>query len=284
MRDLIWLTAISGGTFATIYLLVTRGWFAFRTHLVALEQRLDQTLNRQLLLDIPASVAMGATGAAMLLAGGMLWWLFGSPLLMLLGIVLGGAGAHALLTHLEHKRRMHLERQIVDGITTMASGVRAGLNLVQSMQLLTHHATGPIRQEFAQLLKEYQLGVDLNRAMRHTSERIGSTYYRLLFTAVEAHRQRGGDLSQSLDRIADSIREIQRLEGRLRALTAQGRSQARYMAVLPLVILFILSGIFPQETAQLLTEPAGRVILLIAGLLILAGLMWIRRIMRIELS
>ncbi|MEX0741370.1 MAG: type II secretion system F family protein, partial [Phycisphaeraceae bacterium] len=201
----------------------------------------------------------------------------------LVGAAIAAMGIQMLLTHLEHKRRMHLERQIVDGITTMASGIRAGLNLVQSMDLLVQHAGGPIRQEFAQLLKEYELGIDLNRAMRHASERIGSTYYRLLFTAIEAHRQRGGDLGQSLDQIADSIREFQRLEGRLTALTAQGRSQARFMAVLPLGILFILGGIFPQETGQLLTEPVGRVILLIAGLLIAGGMVWIRRIMQVQM-
>lgn len=283
LRDVILLAAISGGTFATVYLLVARGWWWMRAHVVGLERRLDQTLNRQLLLEVSPRVAMAAAAVATVGFGLALWWLLGSPLLILLGVALGAIAVQAVLTHLEHKRRKHLDRQVVDGITTMASGVRAGLNLVQSMQLLVRHASGPIRQEFSQLLKEYELGIDLNRAMRNASERIASTYYRLLFTAIEAHRQRGGDMGQSLDRIADSIREIQRLEGRLEALTAQGRSQARFMAVLPLVILFILAGIFPHETHQLITEPIGRLILLTAGLLIAVGLVWIRRIMQVEM-
>jgi len=54
-------------------------------------------------------------------------------------------------------------------------------------------------------------------------------------------------MGQSLDRIADSIREIQRLEGRLESLTSQGRAQARFMAVMPIVILFILMAIFPKR-------------------------------------
>lgn len=283
MRDVIFLVTISAGTFATVYLLIARGWWSMRGQVGRLERRLDQTLNRQLLLDVSPRVAMATAGTGMVGLGLGLWWLLGSPLLILLGVALGAMAVQSVLSHLEYKRRKHLERQVVDGVTTMASGVRAGLNLVQSMQLLVRHSSGPIQQEFSQLLKEYELGIDLNRAMRNASERIGSTYYRLLFTAIEAHRQRGGDLGQSLDRIADSIREIQRLEGRLEALTAQGRSQARFMAVLPLVILFILAGIFPHETHQLIAEPIGRVILLTAGLLIAAGMYWIRRIMQVQM-
>lgn len=283
MRDAIWLTAISAGTFAAVYLMIASGWTILRDQLTKLERRLELTLNRQLLLNIPTRPALGAIAFAMFGTGLGLWWLLGSPLMIIIGIAAGAFLAQAVLAHLEHKRRKHLDQQIVDGITTMGSGVRAGLNLVQSMQLLVRHSTGPIRQEFSHLLKEYDLGIDLNRAMRNTSERIGSTYYRLLFTAIEAHRQRGGDLSESLDHIADSIREIQRLEGRLEALTAQGRSQARFMAILPVVILFILAGIFPQETHQLIAEPIGRIILLISAGLIATGLFWIRRIMQVQM-
>jgi len=188
-----------------------------------------------------------------------------------------------VLNHLEEKRLQRLNEQIVDGITTLASGVRAGLNLVQSCQLLVKNSTGPIKQEFGQLLREYELGVDLNSAMHNASDRIGSSYYRLLFTAIQAHRDRGGDMGQSLDRIADSIREIQRLEGRLDALTAQGRSQARFMALMPFVIVFILWTIAPADTAKLLTDPVGRLIMMAALGLIAVGFVWIRRIMQVDI-
>ncbi|MHC4993420.1 MAG: type II secretion system F family protein, partial [Planctomycetota bacterium] len=135
----------------------------------------------------------------------------------------------------------------------------------------------------AQLLREYELGVDLKAAMRNASDRIESSYYRLLFTAVQAHRERGGDLAISLDKIGDSIREIQRLEGRLDALTAQGRSEARFMGVMPFVIVGVLWVISPTDTAKLWTEPVGRLISLLAGGMIVAGFIWIRRIMRVDL-
>jgi tight adherence protein B len=188
-----------------------------------------------------------------------------------------------IFRHLETKRKKRLDEQIVDGITTLASGVRAGLTLVQSMQLLVRNSTGPLKQEFRQLMREFDLGIDLHQAMRNTSDRIGSVYYRLLFSAIQAHRDRGGDMGQSLDRIAESVREIQRLEGRLDAITAQGRAQARFMGIMPFVIIGILWLISPDDTSKLLTEPLGRVLLMIALVMIGVSFMWIRRIMQVDI-
>ncbi len=165
----------------------------------------------------------------------------------------------------------------------MASGVRAGLNLVQSMQLLVTNQTGPIKQEFGQILREYEMGMDLNQAMRQASDRIGSQLYRLTFTAIEMHRLRGGDSGESMDRIAESIREIQRLEGKLDAITAQGRVQANMMAMMAVVIIVMMMVIFPDDTQMLFTEPAGRIILLFAIGLITAGYLWIKKIMQVDI-
>jgi tight adherence protein B len=151
------------------------------------------------------------------------------------------------------------------------------------MELLVKNSQGPIKQEFAQLLREYQMGLDLNQAMRNAANRIGSSHYRLLFTAIEMHRQRGGDVGQSLDRIAEAIREIQRLEGKLETLTAPGRTQARMMAGISIVILGILYSIDPEGVRLLFSEPRGRIVLLVVATMMIAGFAWIRRIVAIDL-
>ncbi len=150
------------------------------------------------------------------------------------------------------------------------------------MELLLEHHRGPIRQEFAQLLREYQMGMDLNQAMRNASNRIGSPLYRLTFTAIEMHRLRGGDTAQSLERIADSVREIDRLEGKLDALTSQSRTQATMMAVMPIVFIVLLWMIDPEGIEQLFTHSLGRIMLLIVVALIVGAFLWIRRIMAVD--
>lgn len=282
-QDLVYLPIISLCGFAATYLLVRHGYGWARAAIKKQERRYDMVLNRQLLLNVPPRTAMGlaAVGVTML---GLIGFLLGERWeYFLVAAGLGLFLPHMVITHIEQKRRQKLDEQLVNGITSLASGVRAGLTLVQSMELLVRNSTGPIKQEFQHLLREYGLGIDLHKAMQNTSERIGSAHYRLLFAAIEAHRQRGGDLGESLDRIAAAIREIQRLEGRLQTLTSQGRNQARMMGAMPLVILAMMYFIMPNETRTLFTEPWGRLILLGALGLIVIGFLWIRRIMSVNI-
>jgi len=269
--------------FAAVFLLAKEGWTYARAWGVGRLRWYDRVLRQQLLSDIEPRLALGAS-----LIGVMIFALLGYALTEgLIGAVIGGTIAWFLPTlvirHLEQKRRERLENQLVDGVTTMASGVRAGLNLVQGFEMLAQNMTGPIKQEFEQLLREYQMGVDINQAMMNAADRIGLPNYRLLFVSLAMHRRRGGDVGESMDRIADSIREIQRLEGRLDALTAQGRAQASMMAGVAIVILLILYSIDPAGVDGLIADPLGRILLLVVGAMMLVGFLWIRRIMAVDI-
>ena len=243
----------------------------------------DRVLRRQLMMEIEPRSAFN-----MAMSGVVVAVVFSFLLTFNLFVaVVCGAIAYFMPTvvvrHLEFKRRKQLESQLIDGLTTISAGVKAGLNLVQSMEMLVDNQTGPIKQEFSKLLREYQMGRDLNQAMQSAANRIGSPLYRLTFTAIEMHRLRGGDTGESMDRLAEAVREIKKLEGKLDAITAQSRSQASMMAVMPFVFMFILYIIDPAGIQLLFTETIGRVLLLIAGALILGAFLWIRKIMAVDI-
>jgi len=282
-EDLIMRILISALGFAGVFVLIRFGWPEIRLVLDRFERRLDTVLNRQLLMSTDPRMAMLLIGAAILIAGLLGYALVGNYVGFVVAAGIMCFAPNVLLNHLEHKRKEKLNEQIVDGITSLASGVRAGLTLVQSMQLLVQNASGPIKQEFEHMLREYELGIDLNQAMQNASDRIASSHYRLLFAAIMAHRTRGGDLSQSLDRITEAIREIQRLEGKLQTLTAQGRNQAWMMAGMAVVVLGIGYMIAPDQTQKVLGDEMGRVILLGALALIVLGALWIRKIMSVDI-
>lgn len=269
--------------FAGLFMAVRYGVGPVKRWLRAQEVTYDRVLRRQLLLDVEPKVVVWINIAAV--AGSfVLGFLVSSSLL--LSSVLAGIMVfvpHFVIKHLETKRRHKLEVQLVDGLTTLASAVRAGLNLVQAMELLVSNHKGALQQEFGQILREYEMGMDLNQAMRGASNRIGSPLYRLTFTAIEMHRVRGGDSGESMDRIADSIRDIQRLEGKLDAITAQGRAQANFMAIMPIAIIIILFFILPEQTSLLFTHPYGRLMLVMVAGMIAGGYFWIRKIMQVDI-
>ena len=280
---LIYPILISALVFAAAYLLVSHGWAPLLQWLSWQEQAYERSLRHTLMIDIEPRMALGITIGAVLIVGVFAVLFTASIFAGIIAAAVTLIFPPLIIRHLTAKRKAALDNQLVDGLMTLASGVRAGLNLVQAMELLVENHRGPIQQEFAQLLREYQMGMDLNQAMHNASNRIGSPMYRLTFTAIEMHRVRGGDTSESLDRIAESIREIRRLEGRLDALTAQGRTQATMMAVMPIVFLALLYLIDAEGVQLLFTEPLGRMIMLGVIAMIAIAFVWIRRILSIDI-
>jgi tight adherence protein B len=258
-------------------------WEPVRLFFLKREKYYDSILRGSLLLDVePRTVTILGIGAILVLGGGA-YMLLSHPLVALMGGALGAIIPSLLLKYLKWRRLYRLEDQLVDGIQTLTSGVRAGLNLVQAMDLLAKNGVRPISQEFGHLLAEYEHGVSVEQSMLNAAERIGSSNYRLLFSALLTHRERGGDLGQTLDRIADSIREIHRLEKQIETLTAPGRSAARWMGAMPAVIMLVLYCIDSDGVSMLFKEDLGKVIL--AGIIALnvAGFLWIRKIVTIDI-
>ncbi len=268
--------------FASVFIFVNYGWFTVRQWLISQERYYDRVLNYQLLLNVNPRLALVMTVMVILLMA-IIGQLIGGPVIMALLGALAFFAPWLVIRHFDQKRKERLNLQLVDGIITIASGVRAGLTLIQGMELLVQNHTGPIKQEFDQLLREYQMGLDLNQAMRNCSNRVGLSNYRLVFTAIEMHRVRGGNSGESLDRIGESIREIQRLEGKLDAITAQGRMQARFIGISPAMLLLVFYFVDPQAVTTLFTEPLGRVLLLFCSALVLIGWVWIQRIMTVDI-
>ena len=277
------LQALTGVVILAAVVLGGMAWAGpLARHVRRNEEMYDRVLRRQLLMNVSPRTVTLLAAAGVVFLGAMGWGVSSSFLGGLLGAA-AGAPLPALVIKLLRRRRLYkLEEQLVDSIQTLTSAVRAGLNLIQAMDLLARNDVKPVSEEFGHLVREYEHGVSLEQAMQSAAARIGSSNYRLLFSALQTHRERGGDLSETLDRIADSIREIHRLEKRIESLTAPGRTAARWMGAMPLVILLILWAIDSYGVSLLFNDPKGRTVLLVVLLLNALGFLWIRKIVTID--
>jgi len=249
----------------------------------AQHRRFDVVLRQNLMMDVDPRVALFLSGVVIVLAGLVLYFMTASLLGGLIGLVAGAFLPSGALRYLRVRRLRKLEDQLVGGIQTLASGVRAGLNLIQAMELVAEEGPDPLKQEFVHLLREYEYGVPLEEAMDNAAHRIGSGDYRLLFSALQTHRQRGGNLGETLDRIAASIREIQRLEGRTKALTAQGRATARWLGAMPIIVVAVLYFfVDPAGVKSLFADAIGKIIVVtIVGLNVI-GFLWVKKVVSID--
>jgi tight adherence protein B len=209
--------------------------------------------------------------------------IIGTMLLFLVGVAVGYFAPRGVIYVLQRRRRRRLNEQLVDGLVTLANGMRAGLNLVQSMKLIVENADPPIQQEFGLMIREYEHGTSVDEMLRRASARIKLHHYKLLFAAMETARVRGGNLPETLDRLGESLREINRLEEKVRSMTAQNRMSARMMVLAPFLILLMYWAIDEDFIGDLLNDQWGLLVLGIATGLSAIAYVWIHKIVSFEI-
>jgi tight adherence protein B len=184
-----------------------------------------------------------------------------------------------LLRRLAERRRQQLEDQMADAMVSMAGAVKAGLGLGQGLEILAAQSPRPICDEFHQMVAEYKMGRPLQQTLSEAKERLRSENFTLFATAVMASHESGGRLNETIERIAHSVREMQRLQRKVESETAQARKSAVYMAVAPAFILLVYYFIDPGNTIALFTEPMGQLLLVAAGVLNVVAYLWARAIL-----
>jgi tight adherence protein B len=178
------------------------------------------------------------------------------------------------------RRKQQIEDQMADAMVSLSSAIKAGLSLAQSLEILAQQSPPPICQEFQQIIGEYQLGKPMERCLDEARERLHSENFALFAAAMQASRESGGKLNETVERIAISVREMQRLERKLQADTAQARTSALYMALVPFAILALYYFVLdPVNTERLFTTVLGQIFLCVSIVLNVAAYLWARKIL-----
>jgi tight adherence protein B len=209
----------------------------------------------------------------------MFWLVLESPIFALLISALLLCGPWYLLRRMAQRRRQKIEDQLADAMVMLANAVRAGLSLAQAMDVLAAQCPSPINYEFRQIMGEYNMGKPLEQTLQEARQRLRSENFALFAAAMMASHQSGGRLNEIVERIAQSVLELQRLERKVQAETAQARKSAVYMAIAPLVILTVYYFVDRPSTTRLFTDPLGHVFLAVAVVLNIVAYLWARVIL-----
>ena len=201
------------------------------------------------------------------------------------GFVFQGAWKIPLfyLVNFEKPNRVsQLSVQMVDALTLMANGLKAGLSVPQALEIVVREMPNPIKQEFGQVLSENQLGTALDVAFESLSRRIGSEDVSMFVTSVNILSQTGGNQAETYQNIVKTIRERLKLQSKIQAMTAQGMMSAVIVSALPWVLGLMLYFIDSERMRPLFFHPAGWAILALVLLLEGAGYFLIRWIVKIK--
>ncbi|HEY8739637.1 MAG TPA: type II secretion system F family protein [Candidatus Dormibacteraeota bacterium] len=181
------------------------------------------------------------------------------------------------------KRRAAFEGSLGDTVVLMANGVKAGYSIQQAFLSVAEGGRPPLAEEFARVIRETSLGLDLGDALVHANTRLASKDFDLVVTAILIHRTVGGNLAEVLDKIAETIRERVRVHGEVRVLTAQARASGYIITGLPFAVGGILTLISPGFETPLFTSGLGIGMLIVGLFSISIGYFIIRKITDIHL-
>lgn len=175
------------------------------------------------------------------------------------------------------------ESQLNEGIAIISNALKAGYSFLQAIAVVSEETIAPFSKEFKKLLKEMSLGISEEDALRNLLNRMESDDLRLVINVILIQKDIGGNLSEILDNISETIRERQKIKNELKTLTAQGRLSGVILILMPI----FLGGaiyLFNREYVMLLfTTTIGLVMVGAAVMSELFGVLMIKKIINIDM-
>ncbi len=191
--------------------------------------------------------------------------------------------APKLYLHVMINRRSKLLRdQLVGTVTALANATRAGLSLAQGIENVAQETPEPLATELHRIVRDYRGGRPLSESLIQARDRLKLDGFTLFTSALLVSLERGGRITDALERISRSLQENQRLERKLEADTESGRKVVVMLAAFPAVFLGLFYFLNPEGTALLFTTILGQVVLVFVIVIVYAAVRWANRILSLD--
>lgn len=165
----------------------------------------------------------------------------------------------SLYVQFKAKRRMkQFTNQLGDAIAMMSNAIKSGFTFQQAMDIVAKEIKGPISEEFVRALNEIQLGVTLEEALEGICQRVKDDDFEMVAMSVVIQRQVGGNLSQILDTVGETIRDRIKLRGEIKSLTAEGVISGWTIALLPVIVGAFCNAANPDYFKGMLDTDFGK--------------------------
>ena len=244
-------------------------------------ERLERRLERA---GAPLRVGEFTVGALMAgVLGGLVGAILFQRLLFVAVFALAGGVIPVIVLSITMNRRLNkLHAQLPDILMLLASSLRAGHSFFQALSTVAEEIGAPAGEELGRVVSEVRLGRPVDEALNALAERVGSDDFRWAVLAVNIQRDVGGNLAEVLDTVADTVREREVIRRQVRVLSAEGRLSAIVLTALPFAIGLYMSQVNPGYMTPLFTTRTGIMMLIVAGSLLGVGMLWIRRMVKID--
>jgi tight adherence protein B len=242
-------------------------------------------LDRLLMQSGLRMTVAGFLSSTLLLAliGLLLGGLLGMPVIIVIAIgVAFGLLPLMYVTRAKHKRMLLIEQQLPDALDLMARAMLAGHAFTSGLKMVAEETSDPVAGEFSIVFDEINYGISVPDALVNLATRVPSTDLRYFVISVMIQRETGGNLAELLNNISMLIRARLKLLGTVRVLSAEGRLSAKILTVLPFALAGAIYLINRDFLSVLWTDPVGPKIVAGALVVMVLGMFWMWRIIKIR--
>jgi tight adherence protein B len=219
-------------------------------------EKYTEAFSRQF-INVNVKYLMLVPAAAFALVGLLTMNLVAFAALTALGFAIGMRVPEFALNYMKQMRGKKIDAQLMDGLILLSNCLRSGLDIVQGFEMVSKDLMPPISDEFALVIKNYQLGMTFEKALGVMEDRVASKMLSYMIRAIVLQRQMGGNLTKVFERIVVDIREESKLEEKTKAMTAQQKIQSIVVGIMPWIMVSVMFMFQPETMIKFYTSPLG---------------------------
>ncbi|MBQ2259985.1 MAG: type II secretion system F family protein [Loktanella sp.] len=210
-------------------------------------------------LSVGAMEFLLLTGFLALALATMAHFLFSLPVLVALssGTLAAGAGSSLWLRAAHTRRLTEIVAHLPEALDAFARGLKAGRPVADALGLVIESTPAPLSDELGRARDMLSVGHDLAETLRRLAERVAVPEVRFFSVATQLQAETGGNLVETIENLADQLRQRRAMRKKIRALSAEAKASALILSILPFAVAALLLVINPPYLMPLVADPRG---------------------------
>ena len=181
------------------------------------------------------------------------------------------------------QRWLQFQRQLPDGLDLVARALKAGHGVMVGLKMVGDEYADPIGAEFDKTVDHINYGIGVPEALANLAHRVRCQDLGFFVTAMIIQRETGGNLAEIIENISSLIRQRFELQGRVRALAAEGKLSAIILLGLPIFLGLAIFAVNPNYLGLLFTDPIGKGMVGFSGFMMAFGSVVISKMIKIRI-
>ena len=187
-----------------------------------------------------------------------------------------------LLYDYNNKKKM-IEEDLLKAIVIMNNAFKIGKNILEAIEIVMNELDGPISDEFKKIHKDIKYGLSLETAFLRFSNRTKIDDVKYITSSLTLLNKTGGNIVKVFDSVEVSFFNNKKLRKELKSLTGASTFLYRFLLIIPIVFVLVISALNANYFTTLITTSLGLIILSVIVILYILYIILIKRITRLDI-